>query len=310
MDETSELILWGQGSENILPIPKIIWLYWDPVKESSLVDICLQQIELLHAEFTVNIVNQNSLASFLQDIPDRNPELPFANYSDIIRLALLSKYGGIWMDSSILAIQNLNWIYTLKNKYNSDLIGFYANFITKDTSFPILETWLLASPAKNPFIEKWYKEFSSCYTSEHPASYYKDMPKQWLQGMDAHLAQYLICYVSAIQVMRTDHSFRILMLPANDSAHFYNFNLKLKPHQLAEEFLLKENASCDLPLVKFERRGREAIDDYINKGLMSKKSLLYRLAPQQSKKYTSLYHKLKYVRYVAGNIFKIVISGK
>lgn len=310
MDHTNQLILWGQGPENNDPIPKIIWIFWDSMKESPLVNICLRQIKTTHPDYQVNIINQNTLSSYLQNLPKKNNDLPFANYSDIIRLALLSQYGGIWVDASSLITKNLDWIYQLKINNKIDIIGFFADFITSDSKYPILETWFLAAPANNPFIINWYNEFLSCYTSDTPQEYYKDIPADWLQEMDENLSKYLLCYISAIKIMRTNHNYRILMFSANDSAHFYNFSLKLKPHQLAEEFLLRNDATCDLPLVKFERRGREAIDDYIYKGLLSKKSLLYKLSPESSKKYRSLKYKLKYLKHIAKNLLNKLITTK
>ncbi|WP_139420673.1 glycosyltransferase family 32 protein [Chryseobacterium mulctrae] len=303
-------ILWGQGSENKDQIPKIIWIYWDPIKDSPLVDICLQQIQILHPDYKVNIVNKDTLSSFLQNVPQKNDALPFANYSDIIRLALLEKYGGIWIDASILITNNLDWVFNFKNDYKTDVIGFFADFITTDLDFPILETWFLAASKNNHFIKDWYYEYLSCYTSDNPEVYYKDIPQEWIQGIDENLAKYLICYISAIKTMRTNHKYRLLMFSANDHAHYYNFKLKLKPHQLAEEFLLNENAKYNLPLVKFERRGREMMDDFINKGLLSKKSLLYKLSPNPSKKYSSLQYKLYYIKYIFNNLLNKITTRK
>lgn len=304
MINVEHFYVWGSNSLTHQEIPKIIWMYWDPLKKSSLVDICIEQIKRLHPDYTINIVNQKSLNSFLPEIPPRNQNLPFANYSDVIRLALLEKYGGIWMDASTLATQKLDWVFDLKEQYHTDVIGFYADFITHNKNFPVLETWFLATPKSNNFIKTWYHEFINCYTSDNPKEYYNNLPNNWTEGMDKNLADYLICYLSAIKIMRTDSNFRILMFSAKETAHFYNFGLSLKPHQIAEEFILKKEAMSSLPLIKFERRGREAIDDYINKGLLSEKSLLYRLAPRSCKKYINYQYKIKYIQYILSNLLK------
>jgi len=306
MFSLNNFILWGQGPENNYPIPKIIWIYWDPIKDSLLVDICIKQIQILHPDYKVNIINENTVSYFLKNLPERNNDLPFANYSDIIRLALLEKYGGIWIDASILITKNLDWI--IENEYKTDLIGFFADFITTNLNFPVLENWLLAASKNNSFIRDWYQEYLTCYTSDHPKTYYQDIPEEWLQGMDENLAEYLLPYISAIKIMRTNNHYRLLMYSANHYAHYYNFKLKLKPHQLAEEFLLKKNAECHLPLVKFEKRGREMTDEYINNGLLSRKSLLYRLSSQPSKKYISLKYKLHYVWYIVNNLLKKITT--
>lgn len=301
---STESSSWGKGPENKQSIPKIIWLYWDPIKKSPLTDICIKQIQTLHPDYDINILNKNTLKAFIPNIPGRREDLSFANYSDIIRLALLKKYGGIWVDASTFVTKKFDWILDLKEQYQTDVIGFYADSITSDFKYPILENWFLAATEKNYFIKAWHNEFLNCYTSDNPKDYYKFMSKEWLQGMDKGLANYLLPYLSAIKIMREDDRFRILMIPSSESAHFYNFGLQLKPHQLAEEFLLNENAVCNLPMIKFERRGREAVDNYIRKGLLSKESLLYRLAPQSSKKYTEANYKIRYCAYILNNILK------
>lgn len=298
-------VLWGTGSENHQPIPKIIWIYWQPIVPSPLVEICISQVKKIHPDFEINIINPNTLTFFLPDIPERRTDLPFANYSDVIRLALLEKYGGIWMDASILLSKRLDWVFEQNEQYHPDLIGFFADFLTNNKNFPILETWFLAVPKGNSFIKAWYEEFLSCYTSENPKKYYNVLPREWIGKMDKNLADYLICYLSAIKIMRSNADFRLLLFSSSETAHLYNFGLKLKPHQVAAEFLLKKNARCNLPIIKFEKRGRQAIDENIEKGLLSKKSLLYKLASEPAKKYTSFRYKLRYYSYLVKNILKI-----
>lgn len=302
--------IWGKGPENKQSIPKIIWLYWDPIKKSPLTDICIKQIQTLHPDYDINILNKNTLKAFIPNIPGRREDLSFANYSDIIRLALLKKYGGIWVDASTFVTKKFDWILDLKEQYKTEIVGFFSDFFTSDIDYPLLETWFIASTPNNHFIEAWSEEFEKCYLSKNPHEYFniEKGNAKFLQKIDNTLSNYLIAYLAAAKVMRANDDFRILMMSSSDSAHLYNFGLKLKPHQIAEEFLLKKNASCDLPLIKFERRGREAIDNYINKGLLTKNSLLYRLAPEPAKQYTSLLYKIRYAKFIINNVIKKIIT--
>lgn len=305
--------IWGQGPENNDPIPKIIWTFWDAHLESSLVDLCFEQIRNLLPDYKLNIITRKNVGTFLgHDIMQPRTDISFVNFTDLVRLKLLNKYGGYWIDASVFITQKFDWISDLRKKYSPDIIGFFSDFFTSDYNFPLLETWFIASTPNNLFIETWCKEFEKCYISENPHEYFNIEKKNifFLQKIDNDLSNYLIAYLAASKIMRQNDNFRLLIMPSSESAHFYNFNLKLKPHQLAEEFLLKKEAICDLPLVKFERRGREAIDDYINKGLMSENSLLFKLLSNPSKKYSSLKYKLKYFRYIGKNLLKKLIATK
>ena len=155
---SDEVLLWGKGDKNNQKIPKIIWIYWDPLVASPLVEICINKIKLLHRDYEVNILNKTNLKDYLPEIVPQRRDLPFANYSDIIRLELLYTYGGIWIDASTLITEKIDWI--LENNYQDvDVIGFYADFVTKNKSFPILETWFIATSKQNKFIQSWLYEY-------------------------------------------------------------------------------------------------------------------------------------------------------
>ena len=298
--------LWGKGNKNNQSIPKIIWTFWDAHLESPLVEVCFNQIKNLFPEYQFNIVNRENVGEYIDNIIQPRTDISFVNFTDLTRLKLLNKYGGYWLDASVLVTQNFDWLLNLKDRYRAEIIGFFSDFFTSDIDYPLLETWFIASTPNNHFIEAWSEEFEKCYLSKNPHEYFniEKGNAKFLQKIDNTLSNYLIAYLAAAKVMRANDDFRILMMPSSESAHYYNFKLKLKPHRLAEEFLLNENANCNFPLIKFERRGREAIDDYINKGLLSEKSLLYRLAPRSCKKYINYQYKIKYIQYILSNLLK------
>ena len=232
--------IWGKGAKNLDPIPKIIWIYWEPITPSILVDMCINQINTLLQEYEINIVNKDNIKTFLPNLIPQRDDLPFANYSDIIRLNLLVAFGGIWIDASILITENFDWIYTIQKIEKVDLIGFFSDFFSRNINLPILETWLIATSSSNKFINDWKNEYEKCYTSSEPHRYF-DLEKKdstFTQGIDENLSNYLIVYLAAMKIMRNNNNYRIFMISASETGHYYNFGLKLKPHQLVEVFLL------------------------------------------------------------------------
>lgn len=123
-----------------------------------------------------------------------------------------------------------------------------------------------------------------------------------MQKIDYGLASYILPYISAIKIMRTNNDYRILMISANDTAHYYNFALGLSPHHLAQMFLLNK-APEELPkLIKFEKRGRNAIEEYIKRGQYSRKSLLFQIVKQKQYYITKLPKLLNYAFYILNNL--------
>lgn len=106
-----------------------IWVLWLQGESNmpELVKVCLESIKQNAGDHTVVVLSDSNLDEYIQ-LPERittlyqDGKISNAHYSDIIRMALLSRYGGIWIDATILLTSNLDGIisntnlYTIKNK--------------------------------------------------------------------------------------------------------------------------------------------------------------------------------------------------
>jgi len=305
-----DLILWGVGKEATETIPKIIWTFWDAPNPSSLVDICFMQIKALLPDYQFNIITKQNVSDFISDAPQPRNDISFINFTDWVRLKLLSTHGGIWMDASVLLTEDINWVYEILKNNTSNFFGFYADAFITDMNYPLVETWFFLSSKKNNFTVDWFKEFDKCYRSQHPWEYFAEekKEKQFLHKLDQNLSNYLIAYLSAAKVMRKSNDYRMVLKKSSNSAHLYNFGLKLKPHELAFLFLKDQNTHEYPPLIKFERKGREAIDDSLAKGIFTKNSLLFNIIPKAYQVENTWKRKLNYYFYISKNIFKKLIT--
>ena len=295
-------IIWGKGEKCYKEIPKVIWIYWNSPNYPPLVDICISQLKNLLIDFEINITNDNNLNEFLPNIHLMRKDLPLANYSDLIRLELLQKYGGYYLDASVLITKNLDWIIKIKQEDNSDLVGFYSDSYTIDWDFPLLETWFIATTPQNKFITAWTEEFKKCYTSTQPHQYFN---QENFLFLDKYLNHYLIAYLAAAKIMRNNSNFRLSMISANNVGHYYNFEKKLLPHKLQEIFLFNKEEPFFIPnLIKFEKAGRTAIDEALNNGRYSKNSLLFKIAPQQYSLIKRFLKLPQYYIFIIKNILK------
>lgn len=306
--ENVKEILWGNGPENREDIPKIIWLFWDGEITSPVVKACIRNLKKFLAEYSVRILNKENLTDYLPKEECLFVEnLPLANYTDLLRLNLLRYYGGFWLDASILITENFDWVYQLKNDHHTELVAFYSDLVTTDFEFPILETWFLAAPKNSRLIEDWYFEFKKCYYSPDPHHFYQDIKNdpQKRQGIkEDWLFNYLIAYQSAMKIMRNKEKYRLLLLSANDSAHFYNFNLKLKGRVQASYFLKDKPKSQYPKIIKFEKNGRAAIDAEINFGRQRRNSLLFTLSEDPHFYINKIKGKTAYTAFLIGNIWR------
>lgn len=111
----------------------VVWQFWEPsaeidVTRSNLVSFCLDSIEkYVWDGFERKLLSLKGAVEYVQ-FPDyvyeklRAGKFGFGMtaFSDILRLALLCQYGGIWADSTILALRPLQETYLL----NRDGVGF------------------------------------------------------------------------------------------------------------------------------------------------------------------------------------------
>lgn len=88
---------------------QVIWQYWaqgyDNVPE--VVDKCLKSVEQWKDDYTIVRLTDNNLSDYIQlpyYILEKKEKgiIPLAQFSDILRVCLLSIYGGIWLDATIL----------------------------------------------------------------------------------------------------------------------------------------------------------------------------------------------------------------
>lgn len=143
----------------IASIPKKIWIYWHDCNIPEIVRYCIQNIIELHPDYEIHVLNKETIQEFIDiDIEKLSLIMPVANLSDLIRLKLLKKYGGTWLDASIILEDNLtNFFSDNQGKY--EILGFYNAYQSIGCEIPVIESWLLSAPPNSEFISKWLEYF-------------------------------------------------------------------------------------------------------------------------------------------------------
>lgn len=106
---------------------KVIWQYWaqgyDQLPE--IVAECLQSVDNFKGDFQVIRLTDATVGDYIRipDYVERNRKnMSVAHYSDILRYMLLSTYGGVWMDATIMLSG------PIPDKYlNADFFMFQRN---------------------------------------------------------------------------------------------------------------------------------------------------------------------------------------
>jgi mannosyltransferase OCH1-like enzyme len=138
------------------PINKTVWLLWLQGWENA--PWLPQQVktswEIQNPGWTIQLVSEENLKTFLPELDYvyRDTITPQAK-SDIIRLSLLSQYGGVWADASLLCMKPLDsWVYDAIQP--SGIWMYHGNGANMDIrSGPA--SWFIVSVKNSYIITKW-----------------------------------------------------------------------------------------------------------------------------------------------------------
>lgn len=136
-------------------IPKILWTYWHSLeKMPEFVRKCIDTWRFHNKDYVINIVTSKTLSKYVGfEESYRIKHWKFMDsaqrMSDLVRLALLSKYGGIWLDASCVCYESFDWV----QKYKESVIMY------KIPEVGVPESWFIACTRENEYIQKVNTEF-------------------------------------------------------------------------------------------------------------------------------------------------------
>jgi hypothetical protein len=94
---------------------KNIWLFWSQGKDNmpEIVSICYESILRNRGEYSVVLLDRENYKKYISLEPEitrnfNNGNITLTHFSDILRVKLLNKYGGIWLDATDFLVKELN----------------------------------------------------------------------------------------------------------------------------------------------------------------------------------------------------------
>lgn len=162
----SPLPFWGSASEREEIAPETspqrgdkrgapIWFSWLQGLESAppLVHACLRSLQSL-PDAEVVVINRDNYQDYVEFPPHilekyRKGRIPHATMSDMLRLALLARYGGVWIDATVLATYREEHAAFWQGIRQSPLF-FYRYF--SGGRVVGISTWFIAARAGNPIV--------------------------------------------------------------------------------------------------------------------------------------------------------------
>lgn len=127
---------------------KIFWLWLQGEKNApDLAKACLNSVRRNCKEHEIHIISEKNINKYIHIPPFifkkfKNHFIRPAHFADLIRLELLLKYGGTWLDSSVL-VTDYNKIF-----FNNDLFFFQ----TVNSKTIAGSNWFISSEKESPIL--------------------------------------------------------------------------------------------------------------------------------------------------------------
>jgi len=266
------------------PVPRIVWTYWHAVPEPDFIRQCLANWRHFAPDHEVRSVHQGTVAEWLgaDATTEFFTQLPPFRQADWLRLQLLAKHGGIWIDASTLLTQSLDWVHHLQAERGSEYIGFYIDRFTTRPDQPIIENWFMAAPPQSPFILALAQEFDRAL-HQGEAQYLatlrdKGCLETVVQGLGPKDQIYLIMHVAAAIVLNRDpEAYKLALIRAEDSALGFHAALKWRKRHLYARLALTP-APARLPcIIKLRGGDRRIFERGLTRGWLLRSSALGKL---------------------------------
>jgi len=149
-------------------LPKIIYGYWDNLDNNPLIKTHIDTWKRnIPKDWKIVILNKENVRSYVDDnFMKKYGNLDPIRFSDFLRIYLLFKNGGTWMDASTIIINGnfLDQYYKemINNKF--DICLYELKTKTVDYRTPYLENWFIMAPKNSKLLKDLYAEFDKSFT--------------------------------------------------------------------------------------------------------------------------------------------------
>ena len=273
-----------ENIEEVGNIPKIIWSYWDSgIKNGGyLVNKSYLSWKKYHPDYEIIFLDDNNINEYI-NIETYYKNINFKQYnklikvkkSDLIRCILLSEYGGIWIDSSFIFTESLDWLLKSKDVLgnNKKMIVFYEEGKTTNDNFPVIESWFIASSKNNKFINLWKEEFYK-YLQIGIKDYKNHIVNIDLQKIKN--IKYLTIHVCAQKIMQENPELLndMYYIKAGTQPFKLHWEYDWKIKRMVKDIFNNNNISVP-KMIKFRGSDRKLFDNYIKEGKKYSEKSLY-----------------------------------
>jgi hypothetical protein len=266
----------NEGFETNTNIPKKIWTYWDNDNLPDIIVKCIDTWKKQNPNYEIIVLSKQNLSKYLPDVDfSKIKHIDSATrFSDMVRLHVLAKYGGIWSDASIICLKPYDsWIPNMQSKSNAEFVGFYIDGFTlpqfKEKS-PVIESWFLACVKDSRIVNDWLNEFLRISDFDTVEKYVESVKDEGVDLQKINSPVYLSIHVACQKILQNglNKPYSFELLKAEDTAYKYliqndwnSQNAVKNIINCAKSKANKKNCSfLDSPIIKLRSNERNEIE--------------------------------------------------
>ncbi|MDT8998077.1 capsular polysaccharide synthesis protein [Paucibacter sp. APW11] len=270
--------------EPLATIPRIIWAYWHETPAPDFIQRCKANWQQLAPQHEVRLLHKANIRDWIDVGPYEATlqSLPHYRQADWLRLQLLARHGGFWIDASTMLCESLEWAHLLQQQSQVEFVGFYIDRFSSRADQPIVENWFMAAPPHSRFVRDLAEEFGYAMGLGEAAylQVLRDQGKleRVVQRLGPDDQRYLIMHVAAAVILDQAPSlYRLALLRAEDSALGFHAALRWRKRHLMARLALSPCPRRLPVLIKLRGGDRRVIERAWERGWVYRGSVLARL---------------------------------
>lgn len=127
-----------------------VFTYWEGPKHIY-IEMCFKTMKKNLKQCKIHFLNDKNINEYLPELPKTIKRLPIYQQSDIIRVYLLHKYGGVWIDADTVILKDCRLLFDT-DKY--DFIGFGNSYLKSQNGYPKPSNGVMCSRKNGVLISR------------------------------------------------------------------------------------------------------------------------------------------------------------
>ncbi|MGM9480475.1 glycosyltransferase family 32 protein [Roseateles sp. NT4] len=263
-------------------IPKIIWTYWQAAPAPAFIQACLDNWRRFAPDHEVRLLARDDVSRWLPELRADFDTLPAYRQADWLRIQLLARHGGIWMDASMLLSRDLAWLHETRKRRAADYVGFYIDRYTTRPELPIVENWMMASVPGGRFATALAAAFDRALDDGAEALLGRLQGEgrhaRVVQALTEDFQRYLLMHVAAAELLdREPQLARLVLLRAEDGPFAWHAGVGWRKRHLFARLALVPCPRVLPAVLKLRGGDRTVVERNWQRGWVSPFSALVQL---------------------------------